>query len=265
MTDQALAHTPTATLTHVVDPVTRYVRFSYPTPDDAPDEVTVRFACRLHEQQDWQPAGVLPHISQTARRLMPAEQWDDAVLRGTFTEQVSAKLTRNVLFDPFRIGVRKGTFEFRITLSHGNVTIEQMQTSVHVDNDDVIVLDDWSRVLQSHAMDKSPLPGAQVWRAANDGLRVDTKGVTVPQLTYPWNLKGMHALFITLPATLGAIELRLSGDERTQYFENQRAGDTAFWRWADMTRQHLVIKQPHRTMSYCQLLCSVFMIRRLVV
>ncbi len=46
---------------------------------------------------------------------------------------------------------------------------------------------------------------------------------------------------------LGTIELRLSGDERTQIFRSRKLGMETFWRWTDMTRQHLIIKQPYST------------------
>ena len=41
--------------------------------------------------------------------------------------------------------------------------------------------------------------------------------------------------------------MRLTGDERAQLFESSGPDKELFWKWADLTRQHLVIRQPYRT------------------
>ena len=47
--------------------------------------------------------------------------------------------------------------------------------------------------------------------------------------------------------------MRLSGDERTQefafHFHKKWLRRETFWRWADLTRQHLVIRQPYSTIN----------------
>ena len=78
-------------------------------------------------------------------------------------------------------------------------------------------------------------------------LAVKEKGVELPQLTYALDIHSYYAIFVLTQPALGAIELRLSGDERTQIFHSRKLGMETFWRWTDMTRQHLVIKQPYST------------------
>jgi hypothetical protein len=45
-------------------------------------------------------------------------------------------------------------------------------------------------------------------------------------------------VYVSTPAKLGAIELRLTGDERPESFSIQQPEREVFWRWTDMTRQH---------------------------
>ncbi|MBM3802204.1 MAG: hypothetical protein FJW26_07810 [Acidimicrobiia bacterium] len=250
-----------------VDPVTRYVHIAYTVPREAPSEMIVRCELKLATRSDWKPARVWPYVSETTLQLMQPRDWETAVWRGTFTERRAGGLTRTAVWNPFPDVTGQASVRFRVTLLDGEKVLAREEAEIALDNSDVVVLDDWSQVLQKQSVSEHPAPGSPVWwirkgqqgeqvPAQGSSLEVREKGVELPQLTYPLNLTGPYAIFVSLPPRPGSIELRLSGDERPQIFDEYpicsdcgnnatRAGGETFWRWTDMTRQHLVIKQPH--------------------
>lgn len=259
----------------IVDPITRYVHVSYKVPAGSPSETIVRCEVRQSDSEGWRPASVWPYMSETALNLAQKQEWEDGILRGRVVERRAAGLSRTVVWNPFRFVIGKASVEFRVTLLDGDRVIAQDTMPISLANSDVVILHDWSKVMQKQLVSESPRPASAVWwlRGAQTGdyaptegnsLEVKEKGIELPQLTYPLDLKGYYAIFVLLPAKLGSIELRLSGDERPQMFNSARAansdygelssveslvqvGRESLWRWADLTRQHLVIKQPYKT------------------
>ena len=230
------------------DPVTRYVHVRYPVPADAPDEVSVRCEVRSGATSAWEPAPVWGYASETALALMEPRDWENGVLRGTVVERRAAGLTRTVVWNPFLSARRTGAARFRLTLSAGRRLLAQHETGVELRNQDVVVLEDWSKVVQQRSISRDPPNGSPFWWVRPGGpLEVRFKGLEVPPLTWPLDLRGAYALFVLLPGRLGGIELRLSGDERAQFFESRGEGRETLWKWTDLTRQHLVIRQPYRT------------------
>ncbi len=237
-----------AAVSFATDPITRYVQISYPVPPGTPAETTVLCEARPAAVADWQPAAVWPYASETALHLMDRAEWENGILRGRVTEHRAAGLTRTVVWNPFLNRMPDGPVRFRVTLSAGGRALAQHELAIPLRNSDVVVLEDWSKVVQQASIGSDPPPGAPLWwvRPAR-ALEVRSKGVEVQALTYPLNLRGPYAMFVLLPARLSSIELRLSGDERAQFFESSGPGNELFWKQADLTRQHLVIRQPYRT------------------
>jgi len=211
--------------------------------------VTARF--RSQGNNEWAPASVWAYGSDTAIELAQPEDWDAGIRQGRLVERGAAALRRTLVWNPAKLGAQKLPVEFDITVSTQGRTLTQAQLLIEIDNRDVVFLNDWSKVVQQSAVGENPAPGAAVWwlrrTADRTTLEVKQKGVELPQLTYPLNLRGAHALFVSTPAKLGAIELRLTGDDRPEMFSIRQSAREVLWRWTDMTRQHLVIRQPYST------------------
>ena len=242
---------PAFAMEYRVDPVTRYIHFTYHVPPSAPALIDVRGEYHSCASAEWLPASVWPYMSETAQNLISAKEWEEGTLAGRTTERSAAGLDRTLVWNPAVLGATKACVAFRVTLSASSKVIALAERQIQIDNSDVVMLQDWSKVVQQEAVAENPAPGAPVWwlRKSPRGtaLKVKEKGVELPQLTYPLNLSGFYAVFVALPAKLGAIELRLTGDERAEFISSRHAGRETFWRWTDMTRQHLVVHQPYRT------------------
>lgn len=238
-------------ITFRIDPITRYIYVSYPLPDLSTDEITVRCEVSFDDASTWSPASVWKYMSDTARQLISQQEWERGVLHGVITEKCAKGPIQTLVWNPFASTSGNATARFHMTMSDGDRTIQQDCVDIQLDNSDVIVLDDWSKVIQSHFVSETPNPGEPVWwilpRKDGFSLGVKEKGVELPQLTYALDIHGYYAVFVTMQPVLGTIELRLSGDERTQIFHSRKLSMETFWRWTDMTRQHLVIKQPYST------------------
>ena len=253
-----------------IDPVTRYVHIGYSVPAGAPELVRVRCEVRPPGGGEWLPAPVHPYLSATARALLPEEEWLEGIRRGTLVERRAGGLERTLVWNPFTRFQGGAAVEMRITLMDGDEVLERAETRIELCNEDVVVLEDWRRVMQEGLVSESPGHGDAVWwfrrRPAGENapfpgtsLEAAEKGVELPPLTYPLDLRGPHAIFVSLPPGLSCIELRLSGDERREDFgaashlqpepvdPATRPGDEEFWRWVEMDRQHLVISQPYRS------------------
>ncbi len=247
------------------DPLTRYLHVTYPVPLWAPDAVTVCCSWSPPGRQTWQPANVHPLLSETGRRLASVADWQVWTSQGRLTERRAAGLRRTVVFNPYPDAQTDGRVEvdFRVQLlSPEGDHIATGQIHLQADNRDVVYLEDWSRVLQSGALSPGVMPAARCWRFATD--LTPAVGATLgnalygtsppdcplPQLTYPLDLHGPHAVFARTVIGGGAIRLRLSGDERTDLIRSAHPGEEVFWRWAAMDRQHLVLQQPHDYTGY---------------
>ena len=252
------------------DPVTRYVHLSYDVPNGVPGEVEVCCKVRMHAEGTWEPAVVWRYMSPTASALVPHADWAVGVRKGAFVEYGCSGLTRTAIWNPFPKFAQQSSAILKIELSADGSLLAAAETVVGLNNDDVVLLDDWSRVLQTKYVSADPCPREAVWwwrtgqlgeDAPLDGtsLEAKEKNIELPQLTYPLDLRGPYALFVSLPPKLCGMELRLSGDERTEDFGYAshvapdttdpaiRHGGEAFWKWCDMDWQNLVIRQPYRT------------------
>jgi len=237
-----------------IDPVTRYVYLTYRVPEGTADEIDVICQIRWQGEKHWNPAPVWPYTSETAQKLMQDDLWKQGINQGKFTELNAAGLFRKLVWNPFRWDRGCGTVDFKIELqSQGKVLAQNIET-IRLQNEDVVILDDWSQIMQPDYIGESPEPNEAVWwyrtnikgdRGPRNGtyLAVKEKSVELPQLTYPLDLNGYYAIFVCS----GEIELRFSGDELTQYFGGVRFGTETFWCWKNLTREHLIVKQPYRT------------------
>ena len=201
---------PAAGLEYSVDPVTRYVKVIYEVPGGAPELVSVRAQFRMEGATAWSPAAVWPQVSDTAIGLMQPEDWNAGIRQGRITERRAGGLRRTLVWNPSELGARKLAVDFRIAVYGADALLSQQQVRMQLDNSDVVLLNDWSRVVQQGAVSEKPAPGAPVWwlRRTPHGaaLEVKQKGVELPPLTYPLDLRGWYAVFVSTPAKLGAIE-----------------------------------------------------------
>jgi hypothetical protein len=106
-----------AGIEYSIDQVTRYVHVTYSVPASAPDQVEVLAEYRTDGTGDWRPAGVWPHVSDTAIELMRPEDWNAGIREGRLTERRAAGLRRTLIWNPAKLGARKLWVEFRITVS----------------------------------------------------------------------------------------------------------------------------------------------------
>lgn len=192
------------------------------------------------------PAAVTPCMSITAKQIFPEDEQRDGMQNGRLRLLHPARAFHFRLHPFFNEQFPvTGEIEINCTLKNADGTeIDHGVCSLSVDNADVTTIRDWTRVLQEMAIGE----GAEQWRFSPEfGLHAGAKHQALPLLSYPLNLTGMHAVFVALPPGLGAIELRFSGDEKYGFFQNVKTGSEIQWRIVDLTRQHLVIRQPYRT------------------
>lgn len=247
-----------------VDPLTRYIHITYPVPPDAGDNIIVLCSWSPASANTWQPARVTPFISETALTLVPSADWTDWTEKGRITERHAAGLDRTVVFNPYPEAQQNGRvdIDFRIELqSPEGKSLTTTQTHVQADHSDVICVEDWSAVLQKDMWSADPQPkdGKWSWRtgqspAAGYSLGNGLYGFidanrSLPQLTYPLDLKGPYAVFVATAPGSG-MRMRFTGDERTDTISSRRPFEETFWRWTRMDRQHLVLKQAHGYTGY---------------
>ena len=269
LTSIGAAETQSLAVQYEIDPVSRYVHVACDVPKDAPETVVAKLEISLDEGKAWQPGHVQPLLSDTARNFYPADLWDRAYSKGETVEEYAPGTTRTLVWNPFEQVEGDRDVAVRVTLAESDGTaVASGQTTVELRNADVVIIDDWTAVLQAGAVSGDPKPGEKSWWFRKDqqgplapssgtSLDVKEKGVALPQITCPLDLKGTYAVFVSMPPkTRSIIELRLSGDLRCQCFGNDaaslhgdfiRPGHEAFWRWTPMDCQHLVVKQSYRT------------------
>lgn len=232
-----------------VDPVTRYIHVSYTVPSTAPDEVKVTCKWSPAGKNDWHPADVMPLISDTGKPLVPNDARSEWT-RGVVTEKRAAGLRRTVIFDPYPDAQKNGRVdaEFRIDISTPSGEPISTQTALlQADNSDVVYLTDFSKVFQKDEVKNTQTEGKWLLTPDSSGgnrLTCQDK-IAVRPLTYPLDLTGHYAIFVSTQKDGGPIMLRLSGDERNERVSSSKFDREVFWRWAKMDREHLVIKQRH--------------------
>lgn len=234
------------------DPVTRWVHISYQVPADAPDVIEAHCSWAPAGQQQWQPARVLPLLSETGVLLLREDDWRAGVERGRVVERRAAGLERTVVFQPYPEAQTGGFVDadFRIELRAPDGTVlSEARARVQADNTDVVCVEDWSKVMQADALTgesgwsvRTEAPGATL---GNDLSGAAAPGQPLRQLTYPLDVRGWYAIFACTSPAQGGIRLRLTGDERTDALSSRHAREEVFWRWARMDRQHLVLKPPY--------------------
>ena len=246
-----------------VEPVTRYFHVSYPVPAGAPETVSVACEWTHAGSEAWQPARVMPLISETAMHLARPEQYGPW-LKGSVSERRAAGLTRTVVFNPYPDAQIDGRVDalFRITLRtpEGEV-LATCQTPLQADNSDVVYVEEWSGVFQHSGIMTGgagqPQETGPQWswqtdmtpeRDASRGnaLFGESNGPQrLPLLSYPLDLRGPCAVFVRTIPSLGGIALRFTGEERSQRLFSSALFNEVLWQWRDLDRQHLVLEQLH--------------------
>jgi len=250
-----------------IDPITRYIHLTYPVPEDAPNEVMILCSWSPSGEEKWQSAKTTPYISETALRFISEDEWAEWTFHGKILERNAKGLKRTVIFNSYPEAQKEGKvdIDFRIQIqSIDGKILSTLQTPIQTDNSDVVYLEDWSQVLQKEqvVLDSSETSDRK-WLFRND-LDTNTttyknalfgkiwhKDLPLPQLTYPLNLTGKYAIFVCSPKNY-SVNLRLSGDERTDLLWSTKPFQETLWRWTDLTRQHLIIKQPHYYTGYVE-------------
>ena len=235
-----------------IDPVSRTIEVTYAMPPEAPAAVTVSCSWSPCGANDWKPARVTPLLSATARGLLQKDDWAPW-LRGEILERNAAGLRRTVVFNPYPEAQKEGRvdidFRLRVTAEGKNVLLEQV-VPIHADNSDVVILDDWTKVMQKQAVVEKATPGK--WQVQKDlpatadpyatgGTRLHGPGGSdlVP-LTYPLSLRGTYAIFV---CAYGGVRLRLSGDEHSDRLGSSLPREERLWKWCPMDWQHLIVRQ----------------------
>ncbi len=237
-----------------IDPVTRYIHVTYRVPAGAPDEVVVRCSWAPAGTEEWRPARVTPLLSETGLRFTREAQWREWMEQGRIVERRAAGLERTVVFHPYPEAEVAGkvAIRFRVQVQGADgKSLSEEQAPVQADNTDVVVLNDWSKVLQKDLVSPEARAPAGRWSCPAAGRLTGSSAPDLPlrPLTYPLGLRGTYALFVGTPAHVG-MRLRLTGDEGGDTVGSPRPGEEVFWRWCRMDRQHLVLQQPHGHKGY---------------
>lgn len=240
------------TVNFQIDPLSRLFHITYRVPEKSPDEVKVRCVWTAHGADNWQAARVHPLLSDTAWELLRKEDWAPWI-RGEVSERRAAGLERTVVFNPYPEAQSGGKVDvdFRIQImGEDDVQLAQHQIRLQADNSDVVYVEDWTQVMQKQGIGAESKPGQWLLEdgAATDAppfARGGTRlygpgGADLPQLTYPLDLKGAYAVYVY---AFGRVKLRLSGDERCDRLGTNQPFREELWRWTDLDRQHLIVRQ----------------------
>ncbi len=242
------------------DPITRHIHIEYKIPETAPQEVVIECFWTHWGEEQWRPALVTPYISETAWALAEPENKDLWFNQKRIIEKHAAGLVRTLIFNPYPEAQRDGQvdIQFRLRISTPQkTTITEYTIRIQHDNRDVVTIEDWTQVIQKDGIiresqnaegnknrwifkenKENPFRSFGNWLEGNAGPHT-----SLPQLTYPLDLRGTYAVFVCAP---GSIMLRFTGDERLDHLSSRAPGQEVLWRWKKMNWQHLVIKQPHR-------------------
>lgn len=251
---------PAQDLTVLIDPPTRYFYIKYPVPENAPDAVEVVCSVSPVGQDAWQPAPVMPAVSETTMAMLPANAWTQWQT-GHITERRAAGLDRILRFNPYPVLQRDGRVDanFRIVIrSDDDTVLATYTTRLQADHSDVVYIEDWSQVFQQDQLqdEGGENPQKWQWRTGWDDNRGMSQGnslhgdagldTPIPPLSYPLDLRGWYAIYVHVP---GVIRLRLTGEERTDYLSS-RQGEEVLWKWAKLDHQNLVLEQSHNYKGY---------------
>lgn len=228
------------------DPVSRCFHIAYDVPKDASDRITILCAFSPHGKDEWQPASVTPLVSETALNLCSSDKWQQWTA-GRVIELRAAGLRRTIVFNPYPEAQQNGRVDvdFRIRILEANdKQLNEQSIRLEADNSDVVYLRDWSKIIQQDDVMAKRKAGRHKWRIAPNGsIHADAGEQPLPQLTYPLDLRGSYAIYISTPADQERVGVRLTGDERTDRFGACRPHEEKLWRLCKLDRQHLIIKQ----------------------
>lgn len=242
-----------------IDPLTRYFHIAYFVPAGAPESVAVRCEWSPAGTEQWQPARVWPLLSESALRLAPEQDWQQWTAQGTITERRAAGLMRTVVFNPYPdAGAGSIDIDFRIVVGEDAVSRIVHSVRLQADNTDVVYVEDWSQVINADLVKTEDEPAENAWTyrtGTNHSMGNVLAGssaadVALPQLSYDLNARGTYAVFVVTPGDLGAVRMRLSGDERTDLVASRHGAEEVLWRWAKLDHQKLVLQQPHAYTGY---------------
>lgn len=231
--------------TYDVDPMSRTIQVHYTVPADAPAEVVVH--CTRQSGSERVAVPVMPLISETALNMTRSDEWNQW-RNGTIVERNAAGLERTLVMTPRPEDLAGSVYEaiLRVDVqATDGASLAAEDLTVSADFGDVVFIDDWGTITNADMLNQ---PGGWSWPHDVGGVSAlhgpaDTPHA-LPQLSYPLDLKGWYAIYVTTPAGYG-MNLRLTGDERTDMVSSPRSGQEILWKWAKMDRQHLVLAQPH--------------------
>jgi hypothetical protein len=240
------------------NPVTRWIEVRYQVPDGAPDLVRVECEWAPAGEDQWQAAVVMPLVSETALSLLPAEAWTQW-RQGVVEERRAAGLIRTVRLNPYPDAQVEGRVDLRLrvrVLSPEGAEIASHEGAYAADNSDVLYVEDWSKLISTHAFSTEVQPRKWQVRTAQEAATGGTdlfgtgeSDVALPPVAYPLDLKGMYAVFACTQPGYGVMG-RFTGDERSDILSSRRLGEEVLWRWTKMDRQHLVLDQSHGYTGY---------------
>lgn len=231
--------------TYDIDPISKNIHIHYTVPASAPSEILIH--CTRPSGDTTEPVPITPLISETALNLATTDDWNQW-RNGTLIERNAAGLERTFIVTPTPGDFSGTTLDTTIHIdiqSPDGASLATEKLTINADYAAVTFIDDWAKITNADALNQ---PNGWTWPHDIAGATAlhgpaDTPHA-LPQLSYPLDLNGWHAIYVTTPAGYG-INLRLTGDERTDTVSSPRPGQEILWRWAKMDRQHLVLSQPH--------------------
>jgi hypothetical protein len=245
----------TTTIKTQIDPLTRYILIDYKVPPTAGETTIVSCHYQLPEQTDWHAAAVRKNRSETAQRLLKhGDDYKNMIRQEMETGQVkelwAAGLTRRLIWEAFPQIPTDKPYEVKIKINIQDKQKNRLaegQTSLSVDMTDVIILHDFSEILQQRELAIDSRQGAGwVWlRPENPHqpgqLQANPSPFRLNPLTFRPKIKGKFAIFVSVPyKEYSAIELRLSDEMYNQKFDAVDPRER-FWKAASMDLSRNVV------------------------
>ena len=246
-------------ITLEVEPLSKNVLIKYNVPQNAGQEVIVFCEYSSGDGKTFQPAMVRKYRSITAERLLRSdkqrrEEIKNEMLTGTVKEYMASGLERTLVWQvsgQLNYG-KLNNIVVKITIKDvNNVVLANDETNGAIDLKDVVVLSDFSKVLQKNELALEQREGAGwYWITPKVDeqygcLRSGKSPFKLNPLTLRPKLRGYYAIYVGLPYKINpAINLRLSDELYDQRFDSTSFDPReCFWKIADLTSRNIVISQ----------------------